>query len=546
MSETRAVDHSEDMLSLPSSLPAWQAVQQQALRLADTRIADLWAADPERAGRWLTRAGPVLMDLGKQRLDAEVLSDLLDLAEATDVRGVLRRQFGGEPVNLTEGRAAWHTALRATEPLPEVQASLQRMGEIVAQIHHGQWRGSTGYPIRDVVNIGVGGSDLGPRMVCDALTHAACPEGRALGIHFVSSIDGAQLAKLLRRLRPETTLFLISSKSFTTSDTLANARTALDWLARAVPSTEEAMRHHVIGISATPAKMAEFGIPPENQLLFWDWVGGRFSLWSAIGFPIALLLGMDGFRELLAGAAFMDQHALEAPLIDNLPVLLGLIGVWNSTFLGLRGHAVLPYDGRLASFPAFLTQLEMESNGKSVTRAGVPVNYATCPVLWGEIGPNAQHAFYQLLHQGTQAVSADFIAPVRRYQHAAEGLQAQHRLNLANCLAQSQVLAFGDGCLLAPDPSPHRRYPGNQPSTTLLLDELTPHALGALVALYEHKVAVMAAIWDINPFDQWGVELGKKMAGEAEHLLCGGEPTARADGSTLALVAHIRALQENA
>ena len=308
------------------------------------------------------------------------------------------------------------------------------------------------------------------------------------------------------------------------------------------------MRHNVIGVTACPDKMTTFGIPAQNQLLFWDWVGGRFSLWSAIGLPIALRLGMDGFHQLLDGAAWMDAHALNAPLIENLPVLLGLVGVWNSTFLQLRGHAVLPYDGRLASFPAFLTQLEMESNGKSVSRSGVPVDYLTCPVLWGEVGANAQHAFYQLLHQGTQPVSADFIAPVRRYLAAGESLQRQHRLNLANCLAQSQVLAFGDACLAEPNASPHRRYAVNQPSSTLLINELTPYALGALIALYEHKVSVMAAVWDINPFDQWGVELGKQMAGDTEQMLLGAEPLATVDGSTRALVAFIRQLQasENA
>ncbi len=531
---------------LRSRLPEWLVVAQHAQRLSTAHVSELWVDDPDRAQHWLTQAGPLFLDLGKQRLDAEALSALLDLAESIDIKAELARQFAGEVVNITEQRAAWHTALRAPNKTVEVAASLARMSDIVTQIHHGHWRGSNGYPIRDVVNIGVGGSDLGPKMVCESLHEMACPEGEKLGIHFVSSIDGAQLSDLLHSLRPETTLFIISSKSFTTSDTLANARTALDWLAQAVPDAASRLRHHVIGVSASPDKMVEFGIPAENQLLFWDWVGGRFSLWSAIGLPIALRLGMSGFNDLLNGAAWMDQHTLEAPLINNLPVLLGLAGVWNATFLGLRGHVVLPYDGRLASFPAFLTQLEMESNGKSVNRQGEPVDYLTCPVLWGEVGANAQHAFYQLLHQGTQPVSADFIAPVRRYLDASESLQMQHRLNLANCLAQSQVLAFGDVCLAEPNTSPHRRYVGNHPSSTILLDELTPYTLGALVALYEHKVSVMAALWDINPFDQWGVELGKQMAGETERLLLGDTSTARVDGSTQALVAHIRQTQGDA
>lgn len=540
-----------------AQLPAWQAVQREALRLKAKSLRALVRDDAER---WITRAGAFTLDLGKQKLDDEALKALLGLAEATDLIGILRRQFAGEPVNTTEGRAVLHTALRmpvgrhlhmpaargqGPDIVPDIHASLLKMQALVERIHAGHWRGSNGYPIRDIVNIGVGGSDLGPYMACHALAEFAPPAGRALGIHFVSSIDGSELAELLDTLRPETTLFIISSKSFTTSDTLANARTAMAWLDRAVGCAKAVLRHHLIGVSASPEKMDEFGIPPENQLLFWDWVGGRFSLWSAIGLPIALRLGMDGFRQLLAGAHWLDCHTLDTPLAGNLPVLLGLTGVWNATFLGLRGHAVLPYDGRLAHFPAYLTQLEMESNGKSVTHAGERVSYATCPVLWGEVGPLAQHAFYQLLHQGTQQVSSDFIAPIRRYEADSENLQHQHRLNLANCLAQARVLAFGDACLSQPDASPHRRYPGDQPSTTLLLDELTPYTLGALVALYEHKVAVMAAVWDINAFDQWGVELGKRIAGETESLLRGddGIPV---DASTAALIRTIRRRQIHA
>lgn len=536
-------------------LPEWQALTRHAADLQALSLRELWAADPERGARWLTRAGPFLLDLGKQRLHDEALAALLDLAAAIDLPGTLQRQFAGAMANSTEGRPALHTALRlpqerqllvgGNDVVPQVHDSLARMAELVERIHQGQWRGSNGYPIRDVVNIGVGGSDLGPYMACHALAEFAPPAGRALGIHFVSSIDGSELAELLDTLRPETTLFIISSKSFTTTDTLANARTAMDWLGRAVPDAADILQHHLIGISASQSRMDEFGIPRANQLLFWDWVGGRFSLWSAIGLPIALRLGMAGFRDFLAGAHWLDEHTLQAPSAANLPVLLGLVGVWNATFLALRGHAVLPYDGRLAHFPAYLTQLEMESNGKSVTHAGEPVSYDTCPVLWGEIGPNAQHAFYQLLHQGTQPVSCDFIAPVLRYEDHPESLHDQHRLNLANCLAQSRVLAFGDACLAAPDPSPHRRYRGNQPSTTLLLDGLTPFTLGALIALYEHKVAVMAAVWDINPFDQWGVELGKRIAGETEALLRG-DSGPSVDGSTQALVDWIRAGRRDA
>lgn len=533
-------------------MPAWQAVRASAERLRGTTLHQLWQDDPERAQHWMTRAGAFTLDLGKQRLDAEALSDLLDLAEAVDVPGALRAQAHGEVLNHTEGRAVLHTALRLPRhcalTLPdgedvtaEVHDALARMAALVERIHAGEWRGSNGYPISDVVNIGVGGSDLGPHMVCEALAEFAPPAGRALGIHFVASIDGSELAELLATLRPETTLFIIASKSFTTADTMANAATAMAWLKRAVGSTEAVLRHHFIGVSASPARMDEFGLPPDNQLRFWDWVGGRFSLWSTIGLPIALRLGMDGFRQLLDGAYWMDEHTLSAPLVENLPVLMGLVGVWNATFCGLRAQAILPYDGRLSFFPAYLTQLEMESNGKSVSRAGEPLAYDTCPVLWGEVGPLAQHAFYQLLHQGTQRVTCDFIAPVRRYDDHDETLRRQHRLNLANCLAQARVLAFGDACLPAPDASPHRRYRGDQPSTTLLLEVLNPFTLGALIALYEHKVAVMATLWDINAYDQWGVELGKKIAVQTEAALLG-DADVPLDGSTRLLTALIRDL----
>jgi glucose-6-phosphate isomerase len=426
--------------------------------------------------------------------------------------------------------------------IPDVQDSLARMESVVARVHSRQWRGWSGRAITDVVNIGVGGSDLGAYMACTALGEFAAPQAPDLRLHFVSSIDGTQIADLLRSLRPETTLFIVSSKSFTTVDTLSNARTALQWMTSEYDDVEMLLRHHFIGVSANPARMTEWGLPEANQIVFWDWVGGRFSLWSAVGLPLALKTGMAGFRDLLAGARFMDRHFRDTPLQDNLPVLLGLIGVWNATFLDIRAHAVLPYDGRLKFFPTYLSQLEMESNGKSVSRDGHPLPYSTCPVLWGDVGPNAQHAFYQLLHQGTQAVSCDFIAPVRRYSDARhDSLQLQHQLALANCLAQSRVLMLGDDCVAGGSAAPEfRRYRGNQPSTTLLLDKLTPYSLGALLALYEHKVFVMSVIWDINPFDQWGVELGKQIADATFQALATGAGD-RFDGSTEALMRHIKA-----
>lgn len=541
-----------------SALPAWQHLTRLAQAARGRHLRDMWDA-PDRAAAFSRQAGPFLMDFSKQRLSTEDLDGLLALARDCGMEQSIQALMDGAAVNNTEERAALHTALRAQADeevrvdgrniVPDVHASLARMDSVVSRIHSRQWRGFSGKPIRDVVNIGVGGSDLGPFMACNALGEFAAPRAGEMKLHFVSSIDGTQIADLLGMLKPETTLFIISSKSFTTLDTLSNARTALQWMLEETGDDAELMlQHHFVGVSARPDRMTEWGIPASNQIAFWEWVGGRFSLWSGIGLPVALQLGMSGFREMLAGAHFMDQHFRSTPLADNLPVLLGLIGVWNATFLDIRAHAVLPYDGRLKFFPAYLTQLEMESNGKSVSRAGEALDYSTCPVLWGDVGPNAQHAFYQLLHQGTQAVSSDFIAPVRRYhdRHRNNELQVQHQLALANCLAQSRVLMLGDACVENGHDAPEfRRYRGNQPSTTLLLDELTPYTLGALVALYEHKVFVMSVIWNINPFDQWGVELGKQIA-DSTYLALQSLSPARFDGSTEALLKRIRATDGDA
>ncbi len=512
-------------MTLRNSLPEWQALETLAKDMQRRHLRD-YADTPARASRLSRRAGPVFLDISKQRIDGDVLPALMSLAEACGLRQAIGDMMQGVAVNTTEQRAALHTALRCTadavvrvaghDVIPDVQASLARMEYVVNRVHSRQWRGYSGRAISDVVNIGVGGSDLGPSMVSTALAEFTAEAAQDLRFHYVSSIDGTQIADLLQSLNPKTTLFIISSKSFTTVDTMSNAKTAWEWMLREIDDAGMLLRHHFIGVSACPDRMMQWGIPSDNQILLWDWVGGRFSLWSAIGLPMALQIGMPAFRELLAGANFMDRHFADTPFADNLPVLLGMTGVWNATFLDIRAHAVLPYDGRLAHFPAYLTQLEMESNGKSVTRDGEPLAYPTCPVLWGEVGSNAQHAFYQLLHQGTQAVSSDFIAPVRRYHdHGVPNaaLIEQHQLALANCLAQSRVLMLGDAAVEGGDDAPdYRRYRGNQPSSTILLDELNPYALGALIALYEHKVFVMSVIWDINPFDQWGVELGKVMA----------------------------------
>lgn len=521
------------------------------------RLCALFTSDPDRGASFRIKGAGITLDYSKQRVDWNALSLLGRLVENAGFEAERERLFAGKIVNRTEQRAAWHTALRL--PIEKqapvqfrVEEQLQRMARLVTKVQSGVWRGFSGKRITDVVNLGVGGSDLGPLMVTQALREYADPAAKALNVHFASTIDGSQLFDLLDHLNPETTLFIISSKSFTTIDTLSNADTVRSWLGSHCCDEKLVLRCHFVGVSAAPDKMSAWGVPVDNQLHFWEWVGGRFSLWSTIGFPIALALGMPVFRQLLAGAHEMDEHFLHAPLLQNLPVMLAVLGVWNVNFLGIRAHAILPYDGRLKYFPSYLEQLEMESNGKSVSQTGEPLNYSTCPVLWGEIGANAQHAFYQLLHQGTQPVASDFVLAACRYESAGhfahhEQLLAQHRLNISNCLAQSRVLAFGDA-VVAADAKPWRRYPGNQPSSTLLLERLDPYALGALLAAYEHKVFTQAVTWGINPFDQWGVELGKQVALQLQPLLQGSDIAAdmSLDSSTRELAVCIHMQQSDA
>ncbi|GLR62971.1 glucose-6-phosphate isomerase [Marinospirillum insulare] len=523
-------------MSRPSNLASWYALQQEAKQMGDRHLREMSNND-QRYQELSRHFDGLLLDLSKQRIEPLTLQLLLQLAEECQLSTKINDLLTGQPINLSEKRPALHTALRlpANEELwvdgqdinLGIQASLDKMQQLVEKIHAGQWRGVTGLPVTHVVNLGVGGSDLGPLMVCHALADFKPKNISPVKIQFASTIDGSQLAESLKELNPATTLFIFSSKSFSTIDTLTNAKTARHWLVDKLGNEELVLKQHFIGVSGSTEKMTQWGIAEENQLLFWDWVGGRYSLWSAIGLPIALQIGMQGFRQLLAGAHALDQHFATSRLIDNLPVLLALSGIWNINFLNIRAQAILPYDGRLKYFPDYLTQLEMESNGKSTSLKGEAVDYATCPVLWGELGPNAQHAFYQLLHQGTEAVNCDFIAPVHRYHEiedpeARKKFQDQHRLSLANCFAQSRLLMLGDAAvpkLESDQPMPHLLYRGNQPSSTLLIDELTPYSLGQLIALYEHKVFVQAAIWNINPFDQWGVELGKKIALATEQAL---------------------------
>ena len=501
-------------------IKAWVDLRAHAEDMKGLHLRELFKSEENRFDELSFTSENFLLDLSKQRITKKTLSQLTALAEQQNLHEWIEKLFTGEQVNLSEKRSALHTALRLPKEnelqvndqmvTTDVHASLEKMESLVKQVQQGQWRGFDGRPIRSIVNIGVGGSNLGPLMACDALEQYTPQESKLLNVHFVSSMDGSELEKLLPWLEPATTLFIIASKTFTTIDTLANANTAREWLLKASGKPVELInQHHFIAATGNVEQAEKWGVPEKNQLLFWDWVGGRYSLWSVIGLPIALKVGMDNFRDILKGAHAMDVHFRETSFDKNLPVLLGLIGVWNINFLNIHAHTILPYDGRLAHLPSYLQQLEMESNGKSVNGKGERLNYRTCPVLWGEVGSNAQHAFYQLLHQGTELVMCDFITTAVRYEGEEEELQLQHQLSLANCFAQSRLLALGDE---SDNDLSYQHYDGNQPSTTIMLDELTPETFGGLIALYEHKVFVQSVIWEINPFDQWGVEKGKKVA----------------------------------
>ncbi|KMV25994.1 glucose-6-phosphate isomerase [Acinetobacter baumannii] len=506
-------------------------MQSLADKLKSKHLNELFSEQVDRFEQFCLHYDDITFDFSKHRIDIEVINALVEFANKKQLDIWIKRLFSGEKINYTENRSAMHWALRLPrfntefdELSSSVHQQLENMYKLVKQIHSGQYRGVTGEVIQDVVNIGVGGSDLGPLMVTHALSDFKVPTAKPLAIHFVSTMDGSQLSDLLHQLRPETTLFIISSKSFGTIDTLSNAETARQWLQKALGDRECVIKSHFVGVSTKPEKMTEWGISPDKQLLLWDWVGGRYSLWSCIGFPIALSIGVDGFKQLLAGAYAIDQHFQTTSFENNIPVLMGLLGVWNNNFLNIQTHAVLPYDGRLKYFASYLQQLEMESNGKSTQRNGEKVNSVTCPIIWGEVGPNAQHAFYQLLHQGTHSVSCDFIAPVKRYNanqftyaENAAALVDQHHLALSNCLAQSRLLAFGNQALSNDELNnlpTYKKYEGNQPSSTILLKELNPYSLGMLIAMYEHKVFVQSVLWNINPFDQWGVEKGKEIASQ--------------------------------
>jgi len=532
---------------------AWKALEKHHRDIGHIHLRQLFADDPDRGERMSAEAAGIYLDYSKNRITDETLRLLLNLSEECGLAGRINAMFQGERINTTEDRAVLHTALRtpASERLlvdgkdviPDVQSVLERMATFSQRVREGEWRGHSGKPIRNVVNIGIGGSDLGPVMAFEALRFYS---QRNLTFRFVSNVDGTDFAEAVCSLDPEETLFIICSKTFTTLETLTNAHSARAWSLRGSADTD-AVRKHFVAVSTNAEAVAEFGIDTTNMFGFWDWVGGRYSMDSAIGLSTMLAIGPENFRAMLAGFHAIDLHFRNAPLLQNLPVLMGLLAVWNGNFLGAHSVAVLPYEQYLKRFPAYLQQLTMESNGKQVTLDGERVGYQTGPIYWGEPGTNGQHSFYQLIHQGTRLVPCDFIGFCR----SLNPNPPHHDLLMSNLLAQSEALAFGkteeeviaEG--IAEWLAPHRVFPGNCPSNTLLAERLTPHTLGALVALYEHSVFTQGAIWNINCFDQWGVELGKSLAKRmTPELASTEEPSLGHDSSTNALIRRYRRFRE--
>jgi glucose-6-phosphate isomerase len=531
--------------------PAWQALTAHHRQLRGLHLRELFAADARRGERLAAEGAGVYLDYSKNRVTDETLALLAQLADECGLRRRIDAMFHGDRINATEGRAALHVALRAPRgatilvdgenAVPKVHAVLVRMAAFAERVRDGAWTGYTGKRIRAVVNIGIGGSDLGPAMAWRALRHFS---DRALAFRFVSNVDATDLVEATRDLDPAGTLFVVSSKTFTTLETMANARSAREWLVRGL-GAEAAVAKHFVAVSTNAAEVAQFGIDPAHMFEFWDWVGGRYSMDSAIGLSTMIAVGPDHFRAMLGGFREMDEHFRTAPFARNLPVLMGLLTVWYADFFGAQSVAVLPYEQYLERFPAYLQQLAMESNGKGVTVAGAPVGVDTSPVYWGEPGTNGQHSFYQLLHQGTRLVPCDFIA----FAQPLNPVGSHHDLLIANVLAQGEALAFGktaDEARAEGVPEalvPHRTFEGNRPSNTLLLERLTPAAIGKLVALYEHNVFTQAAIWDVNPFDQWGVELGKALAQRiVPELAATPAPALGHDSSTNALIRRYRQL----
>jgi glucose-6-phosphate isomerase len=536
-----------------TQLPEWKALAEHYEQMKGVHLRTLFADDPSRGESMVAQVGPVFLDYSKHRATSETVGLLLDLARACGVQDRADAMFSGEHINTTEDRAVLHTALRAgpdavvevdgTDVMPQVREVLGRMRDFADQVRGGQWTGHTGQPIKTVVNIGIGGSDLGPAMAYGALRDHS---DRDLDFRFVSNVDGSDIVEATRDLDPATTLFIVASKTFTTVETLTNATTAREWLTATLG--DEAVAKHFVAVSTAGDKVSEFGIDTDNMFGFWDWVGGRYSFPSAIGLSLMVAIGPDAFEDMLAGFREVDEHFRTAALEENLPVLMGLLGIWYRNFFGADTHAVLPYSEYLQRFPAYLQQLDMESNGKSVTRDGDTVEVQTGPIVWGEPGTNGQHAFYQLIHQGTTMVPADFIGVLAPFHTGQGSLGNHHDLLTANLFAQTEALAMGKTAQEVRDEGveddlvTHKSFAGNSPTSTLLVDELTPHTLGMLVALYEHKVFVQGTIWGINSFDQWGVELGKQLAKVIEpELTAQDEPDLDHDSSTNALIRRYRA-----
>ncbi|MFJ8663725.1 glucose-6-phosphate isomerase [Streptomyces sp. NPDC093795] len=537
-------------------LPEWAALGKHREQLGETHLRDLFAADPERGTGYTLRVGDLHLDYSKHLVTEETLTLLRELAAVTGVAELRDAMFRGEKINTTEDRAVLHTALRAPREavievdgenvVPGVHAVLDQMATFADTVRAGGWTGHTGKPIKNIVNIGIGGSDLGPAMAYEVLRSYT---QRDLTFRFVSNVDGADLHEAVRDLDAAETLFIVASKTFTTIETITNATSARDWLLTELRAGQEAVAKHFVALSTNAEKVEEFGIDTTNMFEFWDWVGGRYSYDSAIGLSLMIAVGPERFREMLDGFHLVDEHFRTAPPEENAPLLLGLLGVWYGAFFDAQSHAVLPYSHYLSKFTAYLQQLDMESNGKSVDREGNPVDWQTGPVVWGTPGTNGQHAYYQLIHQGTKVIPADFIGFARPVADLLPGLVAQHDLLMANFFAQTQALAFGktpeevraEG--VPEELVPHKTFQGNHPTTTILAEKLTPSVLGQLIALYEHKVFVQGAVWNIDSFDQWGVELGKVLAKRIEPVLTDGEGGEQLDSSTAALVNTYRSLR---
>ncbi len=542
----------------PLNTSEWQSLERHYSDIKYLSMRDEFALDSGRFERLSISSGDLLLDYSKNRITKKTISKLAALVESLDLSGWIEKMFTGESINTTEGRAVSHIALRnrsntpiivdGEDIMPAINAVLAQMKRFCGKVHSGEWLGYTGKQITDIVNIGIGGSDLGPAMICDALE----PYGvEGMNAHFVSNVDGTDLSTTLEKLNPETTLFVVASKTFTTQETLTNAQSARAWFLQA--GSQEDVAQHFVAVSTNAEAVAEFGINTDNMFEIWDWVGGRYSLWSAIGLPIALYVGMDNFERLLDGGHEMDNHFRHQPFEDNIPVVMGLLGIWYINFFGSQTHAIVPYDHSLARFPSHMQQLDMESNGKNTNRQGQRLRYGTGPVIWGTPGTNGQHAYFQLIHQGTQIIPVDFVLPVNSHYPEVD----HQSILLANGLAQSEALMKGKNAeevraelvkeglegeeleaLL-----PHKIFPGNRPSNTLLFPKLTPEMLGQLVALYEHKVFVQGVVWNINSFDQWGVELGKQLAKAILPDLEQGAEVSVHDSSTTSLINLIKQLR---